>query len=38
VVPTEVGARAGTATEDTLLLKVHSRTWRPVPRPLSCPA
>jgi hypothetical protein len=36
-VPTVVDAEAAVATEDALLLKARSRTWRPVPGLSSCP-
>jgi hypothetical protein len=37
-VPTEVGEEVTTTLEDALPLRLWSRTRRPVPRSLSCPA
>jgi hypothetical protein len=37
-VPAVVGVEKVDAAEDVLLLRVRSRTRRPVPRPSSCPA
>jgi hypothetical protein len=36
-VPAEVGIVTVAAVEDSLLLRVWSRTWRLVPRQPSCP-
>jgi hypothetical protein len=38
VVDVVVGTEAAAAMEGALLLRAQSRTWRPVPRPLSGPA